>query len=57
MMHESTSYSLTCDGEIRGKRKISPSQEQGSKRCPHATFHGNECTNSNASGQPGSRYP
>lgn len=28
----------------------------GNKRCPKATFHGNECTGSNESGQPGSRY-
>ena len=26
------------------------------KRCPHATDHNYECTNSNKSGQPGSRY-
>lgn len=28
----------------------------GNKRCPHATHHKNECTNSNAVGQPGSSY-
>ncbi len=28
----------------------------GNKRCPHATDHRYECTNSNASGQAGSRY-
>lgn len=28
----------------------------GNKRCPHATDHRNKCTNSNAPGQPGSRY-
>ena len=28
----------------------------GNKRCPHATFHGNDCTGSNEVGQPGSRY-
>lgn len=28
----------------------------GNKRCPHATFHGNACTGSNAPGQPGSSY-
>lgn len=28
----------------------------GNKRCPHATDHANACTNSNASGQKGSRY-
>ena len=28
----------------------------GNKRCPHATDHGNECTNSNAPGQKGSVY-
>ena len=28
----------------------------GNKRCPHATDHNYECTNSNESGQPGSRY-
>lgn len=29
----------------------------GNKRCPHATDHRHECTNSNEPGQPGSRYP
>lgn len=29
----------------------------GNKRCPHANDHRNECTNSNATGQPGSAYP
>lgn len=28
----------------------------GNKRCPHASFHGNACTFSNESGQPGSRH-
>lgn len=28
----------------------------GNKRCPHATDHNLECTNSNAPGQKGSRY-
>lgn len=28
----------------------------GNKRCPHATDHRNECTNSNAPGQKGSFY-
>jgi len=28
----------------------------GNKRCPHATDHKLECTNSNEPGQPGSRY-
>lgn len=28
----------------------------GNKRCPRASNHGNECTRSNASGQPGSVY-
>jgi hypothetical protein len=28
----------------------------GNKRCPHATDHRNECTNSNEPGQPGSSY-
>jgi hypothetical protein len=28
----------------------------GNKRCPHATDHRLTCTNSNAMGQPGSRY-
>jgi hypothetical protein len=28
----------------------------GNKRCPHATDHRLACTNSNAPGQPGSRY-
>jgi hypothetical protein len=30
--------------------------ECGNKRCPHATDHNLACTNSNESGQPGSRY-
>lgn len=28
----------------------------GNKRCPHGTWHAHACTNSNKSGQPGSRY-
>lgn len=28
----------------------------GNKRCPHATWHENACTGSNAPGQPGSSY-
>lgn len=28
----------------------------GNKRCPHATDHNYECTDSNDSGQPGSAY-
>lgn len=28
----------------------------GNKRCPHATFHGNDCTGSNEPGQEGSAY-
>jgi len=28
----------------------------GNKRCPHATDHNNDCTNSNEPGQPGSIY-
>lgn len=28
----------------------------GNKRCPHATHHDHECTNSNAPGQPGSKF-
>ena len=28
----------------------------GNKRCPHATNHEYECTNSNEPGQKGSRY-
>lgn len=31
-------------------------QQCGNKRCPHATNHRNECTDSNAPGQPGSEY-
>lgn len=30
--------------------------ECGNKRCPKATHHMHACTNSNAPGQPGSRY-
>lgn len=30
--------------------------ECGNKRCPKATHHDNECTNSNEDNQPGSRY-
>lgn len=28
----------------------------GNKRCPHANDHRNDCTRSNATGQPGSAY-
>lgn len=31
-------------------------QKCGNKRCPHATSHEYECTNSNEPGQPGSMY-
>ena len=31
-------------------------QKCGNKRCPHATDHNNECTNSNEAGQKGSSY-
>ena len=30
--------------------------ECGNKRCPKATYHKNECTDSNDVGQPGSRF-
>lgn len=31
-------------------------KECGIKRCPKANNHRNKCTNSNATGQPGSAY-
>ena len=31
--------------------------ECGNKRCPRATDHNNDCTNSNEPGQPGNSYP
>lgn len=31
--------------------------ECGNKRCPHSTSHELPCAQSNAPGQPGSRYP
>lgn len=29
----------------------------GNKRCPKAAWHEEKCSNSNATGQPGSAYP
>ena len=55
---------FTCVDEVISKRE-SPydmmypmvvCEECGNKRCPKATYHNNECTKSNKSGQPGSRY-
>ncbi len=37
-------------------RKMIVCPECGNKRCPKATDHRNDCTNSNEPGQLGSRY-
>ena len=37
-------------------RRMIVCPECGNKRCPKATDHNLECTHSNESGQPGSRY-
>lgn len=39
-----------------GLGRMNLCQTCGNKRCPKATFHGNECTGSNESGQEGSDY-
>lgn len=44
----------TCD--VAGRTRMILCPTCGNKRCPHATHHDNACTNSNATGQPGSRY-
>lgn len=49
--HDLTQVSLTT--EFVG---IIVCETCGNKRCPHATDHRHQCTNSNAPGQPGSIY-
>lgn len=48
----------TAPGEtfayVTGRMIVCP--ECGNKRCPHATDHSFDCTNSNDPAQPGSRY-
>lgn len=54
----------TCVGEVLAARPFPQNLQWpfivcptcGNKRCPKATFHENECTNSNDPEQPGSRY-
>ena len=56
-------YCFNCNKDQKDKFGISRTASRmilcplcGNKRCPHATDHNNECTNSNEPGQPGSRY-
>lgn len=52
------------DHDLRGADGVFPLSSSrmilcptcGNKRCPHASDHGNACTNSNEPGQPGSIY-
>lgn len=44
---------LCCSPDFAGFPACS---KCGNKRCPHATWHGNECSGSNAPGQDGSDY-
>ena len=52
-----------CDTEARARSgdifnymRMNICPDCGNKRCPKATDHRNACTDSNESGQPGSRY-
>ena len=53
-----------CDRErgVRGEKtfwdlnRMYVCPKCGNKRCPNATWHGADCTGSNAPGQAGSRY-
>ncbi len=51
---------LKCYGEHRGTLmwmdRMICCRVCGNKRCPKATYHGNECNGSNEPGQPGSIY-
>ena len=53
----------TCDDEQRQKGEIGLMDirmnlcpECGNKRCPRATYHEHQCTNSNEPNQEGSAY-
>ena len=54
----------TCITEIKSKQPLAMRfsmpfilcPQCGNKRCPKATHHDNECTDSNEPGQEGSRY-
>lgn len=46
----------TCKPNVWGNMRMILCKKCGNKRCPHATDHRNECTNSNEVGQIGSRY-
>lgn len=56
-------WCITCGGDrVLGTESIFPMRIMvlcptcGNKRCPKATFHGNDCTGSNEPGQKGSIY-
>lgn len=60
---DSDCWCSACDDDLREQGVIPPMEcrmnlcpDCGNKRCPKATFHGNECTNSNEAGQEGSKY-
>lgn len=45
------------DGLVKpSRRRMVVCQKCGNKRCPHATYHGFACTESNEPGQLGSVY-
>jgi hypothetical protein len=49
-------YCYNCSDSNTRMTRMILCPECGNKRCPRATDHSNACTNSNESGQEGSRY-
>jgi len=49
-------YCYNCSDSNTRMTRMILCPECGNKRCPKATVHNNACTNSNESGQKGSRY-
>lgn len=49
-------YCYNCADQKTRMTRMIVCPKCGNKRCPHATDHSLECTNSNEPNQPGSRY-
>ena len=49
-------YCYNCASPAKRMTTFIVCPECGNKRCPHATDHNLECTNSNEPGQKGSRF-
>lgn len=56
MRKELKCHCYHCSDTITRMTTMIVCPECGNKRCPKATDHNNECTNSNEAGQKGSRY-